>query len=366
MKIGILSLVPGHNYGGILQSFALKTVLERMGHEVQVLSHDIQELPFWKKLYVYPVRIIRKYVLGWDIAINHEKRQNEKYIIDNRKLLDFTNKHLNILKVDRFSDIKPDQFDAFVVGSDQVWRPRYFKVQWQSAAENAFLAFTKSWKVKRIAYAPSFGVDKWEFSAKETEPIKNAIKTFDKVTVREDSGITLCKQYLGVDVECVLDPTMLLSKDDYTELLQLDKLPKSKGSLVVYILDKNPELGKMVEHIALDKNITPFYLLPQAGEDKPSIEEWVKAFADADMVITDSFHACAFSIIFNKPFTVMGNKSRGLSRFESLLQKFDLTSQIITTSSDYTPTLWNVDYSKVNQRMEVLKEQSIHILKIKK
>ena len=106
--------------------------------------------------------------------------------------------------------IDPDEqfhFDAFVVGSDQVWRPRY-----NAYIPNLFLDFTEGMSVKRIAYAASFGTDQWEFSAEQTTISSFLAKKFDIVSVREASGIQLCKQNLGVDAIQVLDPSLLLRR----------------------------------------------------------------------------------------------------------------------------------------------------------
>ena len=101
------------------------------------------------------------------------------------------------------------EYDAFIVGSDQVWRPSY-----NQHLEQAFLNFTENWKnVKRIAYAASFGVDNWEFTKKQTKECKRLVQKFDFVSVREDTAVNLCKEHLGIEATHVLDPTLLLSAD---------------------------------------------------------------------------------------------------------------------------------------------------------
>ncbi len=154
------------------------------------------------------------------------------------------------------------------------------------------------------------------------------LKKFDAVSVREASGINICRNYFGVEALQMLDPTLLLSADDYRGLICKAHTEPSNGNILVYILDKTPEKVALVEKIAKDKNLIPFWLdspdeyqsnLPLEKQIKMSVEQWLKSFGDAEFVFTDSFHGCIFSIIFRKQFLVFGNPKRGLSRFYSLL-----------------------------------------------
>ena len=140
-----------------------------------------------------------------------------------------------------------------------------------------------------------------------------------------------------VDSLSVLDPTLLLQKEDYIKIFEIAKVPKSKGNLLVYLLDPNKKQKQLIQCIETDTQLIPFYVnkrsvspsTPIKERILPSVESWLRGFYDAEFVITDSFHACVFSIIFEKPFVVFGNKSRGMSRFDSLLNKFGLSSCLI-------------------------------------
>ena len=135
-------------------------------------------------------------------------------------------------------------FDAYIVGSDQCWRPRY-----SPAIQNYFLDFVANdCKAKRIAYAASFGVDHWEFTPEDTEKSKELLKKFDAISVREDSAIDLIKNNLGrTDAQHVLDPTMLLSPHQYKKIVDKEKIAPSPGNLKVYVLDKTPEKDNIVK-----------------------------------------------------------------------------------------------------------------------
>lgn len=339
MKIGILTLPLHTNYGGILQAYALQTVLERMGHEVVVF--DIKRkytLPLWKVPLTYIKRIIKKYIYkNNNIRIFEEQYQQKTYPIISQHTQKFIDKHIHLYEVDSLNDVKEKEFDTIIVGSDQVWRPKYFSSLFKTRIEDAFLNFTKDWKIKRIAYAASFGTDEWEYTSVQTEKCGELLKVFEAVSVREESGIKLCKEHFDKEVEHVLDPTMLLTKEDYIKLFESANTPKSPGTLLNYILDETPEKKEMICKIAKEKKLIPFKVnskienpyAPLEERIQPPIEQWLRGFYDAEFVVTDSFHACVFSILFNKPFVVIGNKERGMARFDSLLNMFGLEDRLI-------------------------------------
>jgi len=335
MKIGILTLTLHTNYGGILQAYALQTVLERMGHEVVVFNRPYTPLKTkWTQI---PKRIVKR-LLGHDVVIFSERRYNREAPILNQHIWEFRKKYIHEKIIDKLTDIKEGDVDCIVVGSDQIWRPKYFKEQWCTGIEDAYLAFTKGWNIKRIAYAASFGVDTWEYTPEETKKCREAIKEFDFISVREDSGVKLINNYLGVvDANHVLDPTFLLNMADYVSLLGEKVNTQTDGDLLIYYLNVDSNKKMYTRQIAFKNKLTPFYVnrtlmkntRPLVERVLPSVEYWLKGFYDAKLVITDSFHACVFSIIFQVPFAVFENKSRGNSRILSLLDLFGMKGHII-------------------------------------
>ena len=211
MKIGILTLPLHTNYGGILQAYALQTVLERMGHQTVVLNHKRKySLPAWRLPLSYTKRVIKKFVLGRkDIRIFAEQHQNKEYAIVSQHTQRFIDTYIHTYNVESFKSLKAADFDAIVVGSDQVWRPKYFEPMFGEGIDNAFLSFAHNWKIKRISYAASFGTEDWEYTDEYTRMCSELLGLFDAITVREESGVRLCKDKFGVDAEHVLDPTML-------------------------------------------------------------------------------------------------------------------------------------------------------------
>ena len=241
MKIGILTLPLHTNYGGILQAYALQTVLERMGHEVVVIDQERRKfvIPLHKRYLVYAKRIIEKYLLRKNIHIFLEDYNKKITPIIEKNTRKFIEEYIKTKYYSRLSEIDEKEYDAIVVGSDQIWRPIYFN---EDIKENAFLYFTKDWiQCKRIAYAPSFGSEMWEYSPLETRRIKDMIGKFSYISVREETGKTMCEQYLGCKAEVVLDPTLLLRREDYINLINNRNISIEHKSemLLVYILDMN-------------------------------------------------------------------------------------------------------------------------------
>lgn len=372
MRIGILTLPLHTNYGGILQAYALQTVLERMGHEVVVLDKEpIVHVPFMKLVKRIIKRVIKKYILRRKNVYVFQERHNKKiYPILSQYTQQFIDKYIHAYTVCDLEKINSDDFDAIVVGSDQVWRPIYFCAYYPNHIDYAFLSFARDWNIKRIAYAPSFGTDVWEYDSKQTQTCKELIKLFDNVSVREKDGVDLCRNNLNIAAEHVLDPTMLLCAEDYIKLFEASHTPKSKGTLLNYILDETPEKTSLIDYVAKERKIKPFRVNSKIENSsatleeriQPPVEQWLRGFYDAEFVITDSFHACVFSILFKKQFIVYGNKERGLARFHSLLKMFGLEDRLVTCDTQIQ-NIQDIDYNEVYKQYNVFKEYSYSFLK---
>lgn len=367
MKIAILTLPLHTNYGGILQAYALQTILGRMGHDVHVIERKRKplSLPIYKMPFSYGKRIIKN-LIGRRFPLFYEQKINRERPIIQQYTDEFIHKYIHLKQYDTFSDILPSEYDAFVVGSDQVWRPKYFGANQMG---NAYLQFTESWDVKRLAYAASFGTENWEYTPKQTEECSRLAKLFNAISVREDSGIELCKKYLGVDARHVLDPTMLLDKQDYINLFETTHTPPSKGNLLYYILDETEEKKEILKSIVDKTKLNPFNVKsnsndinsPISERIQPPLEQWLRGFYDADFIFTDSFHACVFSILFNKPFIVYGNKNRGMSRFVSLLTMFGLEDTLVTSSKSLSDV--DFDWQKVNLTLSQKRKEAHSFLR---
>lgn len=367
MKIGILTQPLQNNYGGLLQNYALQQVLLQYGHTPETIDHGSRKIHWFRLLLIECKCIVKRllslYAKGGKKYYRPTKEElgaigrNTNYFVE--KYIYRTKKFYSDAGLHRI--IEQGKYEAYVVGSDQCWRPIYsggFLLE-------SFLNFVENKSnIKRIAYAASFGTDEWEFNAKDTKECARLAKLFDCITVREDSGIRLCKENLGVDAEHVLDPTMLLSKEDYISLVEKEHEPQSDGDLFYYILDPTEQKSIFINKVCDVLNMKSFTVFPRLqlrnstkNEVKnnieayvyPSVTKWLRAFVDAKMVVVDSFHGAVFSIIFNKPFWVIPNKERGNARFSSLLKMFDLENRLINdTSIEGVDFAIPIDWNRVN------------------
>ncbi len=364
MKIAILTQPLCNNYGGILQNYALQTVLRRMGHQPVTLNTSTPKASYtphrlvlscckrWLKKYIYsdpsilfvnPLKQSRKAV---ELATEHKRFMEQHIAVEQVELPlmpDFCKAH---------------DYEAYVVGSDQVWRPRYNR-----QLANFYLDFTQGANVRRIAYAASFGVDEWEATEPMTERLKTLAQSFDAISVREQSGVALCDKYLHSLATWVLDPTMLLTAGDYKDLAEKHNGKKvaQQEYIAAYILDINKQKETQLAQLSQQTRLPIRYIGRMTTTDYPSIESWLNGIANAKYVVTDSFHGTLFSIIFRKQFLAIGNLARGNARFESLLSMFGLEGRM-TDIISADQLVADIDYVAVDAILSAEQNRAIEFL----
>lgn len=363
MKIGIFSLILHTNYGGILQAWALQTVLEKLGHEAHVLHFARKEyhpaVPLWHKwMYSVSPRIMNR--INGDSFRELERRS---FLRGNKRIFEFVRHRVNHLEVGALNEIAAVDCDAIVVGSDQIWRPEYFTYLWESDdPSGAFLAGNIPSGSMIFSYAASLGVDKWLFSTDETEKIAKALREYKAVSVREISAVDVIRESTGVIPTFVLDPTMLLTPEEYVEILGLH--PKKNGGIVSYILDPDERTQSLIDNVAQHRKLQHTELnAPDKKGYMPSVENWIESIASADIVVTDSFHGCVFSLIFRKPLVFLLNPGRGNARFDSIIKTFGLDRNLVAGPESYDISF---DYSlpaDIDCRIEKLRSFSARFLK---
>lgn len=358
MKIAILTQALGRNYGGILQNYALQQVLIKLGYEPITLEKDYQQhISLLRLILELPKRIYTKYFLKKREYIFSEYNYNTVKK-NSKKLLPFVLKYINHKYIKDFSFKNINKYDSIIVGSDQVWRPIY---NW-GVLDKMFLSFIPpKHKIKRIAYATSFGSSEWEYSDEQTSLCKNLIQNFNAVSTREIDGVDLCRKYLNrADAVTVLDPTLLLDIEDYLKLCE--DVPTEKDNvLFAYILDKDCNTMVQLERIAKAKELK-LKLVSADSDCSLSVEGWLAMFRDAKMVITDSFHGTVFSIIFNKEFYSICNTSRGNSRFNSLLSQFKLQDRLFNDVKSINLNSNQINWININNIKSTLLNKSICFL----
>lgn len=300
MKVGILTFTDGTNIGQRLQNYALQRTVELLISNSQVFTIK-QGYPFspLKRDIRNMVEFLRNPATG----ILRYKRQR-KFAAFNKRYIRFYHKEMPFYG-DNTAFSK--DFDCFIVGSDQVWNPNSPFV-----GPNFFLSFAKP--KQRITYAPSFSVD--ELPDEKIEEYKKSLDGFDSITVREDCGARIVADITDVPVEVVLDPTLLLARNEY-DLIKTpySERPQGKYILALY-LGKKPQ--KDIDKVSEQLGFCVFYLEPDTviGPD-----EFLDVIEHAELVLTDSYHVTIFSILYHRPFINFIRSGEGKkmnSRFETL------------------------------------------------
>lgn len=352
MKIGIVTQPLYNNYGGLLQNYALQRVLKRLGHEVKTIdfvgrtSFTMYLLSICKQLLISVLKCRRPQIRPY-VAIPAFR---------NPVMADFVNNHIDRTKIVHSYNkkiVNGEHFDAVITGSDQVWRPIYNRY-----IEDMYLKFVPN-NVKKIAYAASFGVDTWEYNAKLTKRCAKQAKRLDAISVREATGVELCKTYLGVNAQHVLDPTILAGAEAYKPLLKENT--EQQDYLFAYILDITPEKQAYLESMAKSKGLN----LVIRGADKNatlSVEDWLSMIANSSMVVTDSFHGTVFSILFHREFYSIVNIARGGTRFASLLNPLGLEYRMGDVSQLQSIESSSIDWKQVDQILDKQRQDSINFL----
>lgn len=363
VKIGILTYPLNNNYGCYLQSYALLHFLQEKGYEVEYIyrRHD---KPSWKTYIRYALKTLAKNIRKgeWDsFILNYEwnymlKKGKDLYPFFEHYIVPHTQPLYTT------SQLKKQclNYDIIIVGSDQVWRAEIL-----SNVEDYFLIFLKNKSIKRIAYAASFGKDNPGFSESQKISCGIAISNFYAVSVREDSGLNIIKKYHWTCPPCevVLDPTLLLNKEEYLDLLR----EKSYPSIIFgYLLDHSNEKTSIMDKVSQLLHTEAFDIIQGTiSEDfvYPPIEKWLGYLSNAKFVVTDSFHGMVFSILFNKPFVVIVNHERGAVRFLSFLKFLKLEDRIVDNASDITKVIeTDINWEEVNAELNKKKRASIDFL----
>lgn len=346
MKVAVLTLRLHTNYGGILQAYALCRTLDHLGYEAVLLDYQPNVYDSFRgKCHVFLKNMLR--------TLKGEPKKkyptNKELHAGMENILPFIDRYFDCSKPLTTTEelrnyLSEYEFEACIVGSDQVWRPFY-----APQIENFFLDFCPDELIK-VAYAASFGTDEWEFSSRQTKKCRTLLKKFTAVSVREFSAVAMCDKYLDVKAVRMPDPTTLLDIKEYA--LLCEKVEAESG-VFAYIMDDSERGGMIAEKIGMSLGKKVHCLRKIDGRAAP-VEEWLKNIMSADFVVTDSFHACVFAILFNKPFVCLGNKERGQSRFVSLLGEFGLQDRLLSAGDEFRAELLTagIDWDTINDRLD--------------
>lgn len=346
---------PSPNMGNRLQNFAVQNILEGFGLEVQTIA-------------------FRKSILNWKVRIKKiiNKLTNYRFAKSKffwkfflkqvKKFEKFNNEYIKINRIKRIEDIK--KVDYYVIGSDQLWNPQWWNKENPDMEKNIYLG-TFADPEKLICFSPSFGrdfiPDEWR------DWFQTNLSRFPRFSVREESGKKLIKELTGKDAVVTIDPTLMLEKDEWNEIAVR---PQNVGTDEKYILTyflggRSERVNSDIERYASQIGAKVIYLFdkeyPEYFLMGPS--EFLYLIAHAELILTDSFHACVFSFIYERPFLVYNRQGTDnmMSRMQTLFTKFDLERKYV--DSGLENDIFECDYTAGKERLLVEQEKVIEFLK---
>lgn len=360
---GIITLqnYMAYNFGGTLQSYALCYYLNSKGYKTNLIYCNANTLFSAIKLYCFDR-------FGLKILTNNKKIKfiGKQEKSRNKNFRDFINENIELKKYHYYGEKTykkiNKRFDKVIVGSDQVWNP-YWVLNGLSY-NTMFLTFLP--KEKKVSYAASMGVA--EVPKNQKNKIAEALKEFDNISVREEAGAKEIKKIAGKDAEVLIDPTLLLSKEEWLSVSKKSKIDKNKSYILKYFLGKETnERKESIDKLAKDNSLEVYTLLDKSNSDiyEAGPAEFIDLIANAKLVVTDSFHAIVFSILFEKPFLIMermDDKNKNMmSRIDTLLSKLHLEEKLMKNITD--KNVFEANYTKAFEHLEIERKKSDKFIK---
>lgn len=352
MRIAIITINDNNNYGNRLQNYALQQYLSNKLkiEKIDTIWYDS------KSCYVTKIDILSwetwiKYLINWKSIRTYLKKY---YLVDNIRMYNigkFTNK-INLKFNYRINDDINKKYDYFIVGSDQVWNPNL----WPKNSNHANIRFLKfAPKEKRIAYAASIAISK--IPKDKEQFFKNSLNEMKAISIREKAGANLVKKLAEREVPVVVDPTILLSKEEWQKIELKPEWYNGEKYILTYFLG-NP--SPVIENIAKKNKWKIYNLMDKDNFDlyTSRVEEFVYLIDHAQLVATDSFHACVFSILMNTSFLVVNRQQKGVadmtSRIDNLMELFGYQDRyIVNGKCDLSEEkILDMDFSNVKTIQE--------------
>ena len=357
-KIGVLTFWYGNsNYGQILQCFALQHFLKKQGYN-----------PYLIRFIGYGESKFRKFVKSCLPFLCAKPSKIDRL----RQFETFRKEHFRMRSLyTSLSQIQqnPPKAEAYIAGSDQIWMQSLDNPQQQAY----FLDFGDD-KTKRISYAASFGMEK--YPEEHQKKLGELLRRFNAISCREYSGIDICKE-VGAKAEKVIDPTLLLTKDDYLSALNLNA--EKKHSTFIYSLNIESSDEIRWQELREMTSESSVIVTPAAGYNESAElfgkevsylyatpEEWISQIMSSDLVVTSSFHGIAFCLIMHTPFVYVplkGTYAKANNRITDLLQDLHLEERTLSERATYSDIISKpIDWESVEEILEVKRKESIDFL----
>ncbi|WP_297668737.1 polysaccharide pyruvyl transferase family protein [Thomasclavelia sp.] len=331
-KIGIVTIFGLYNFGNRLQNYAVQEILKILDYNpISLIRLEYKGKRTVKSVIKDLILCISK--KGYIKQYRSDKKKTKHFEMFQKKIksLDIKKENLNLLK---------DNYDYFAIGSDQVWNPYYML---QHDSDWYFLNFCES--NKKIPIAPSIGIN--ELPKEYHDLFKRNLLNFNNLSCREYEGAKIISNLTGKEVETVIDPTMMLTTEQWDKVVEQPKEYDNKRYVLLYFLGQlHEENKKLLEQLEKDGYEIINILDVNSKYYTSGPSEFVWLIKNASLMITDSFHGCVFSILYHTPFISFNRKGdlEMNSRINTLLKKFDFEDRMFDKDIDYEE-VFNQDFS---------------------
>lgn len=340
MTVEIITII-SYNYGNRLQNYALQEYLKKLGVEVCTSRLRPQNYLILRKIRNIWLKVRRK---------------------SDKELFAYFNTKIQWKKSNGFTNKDDETINYYIAGSDQIWNP-LFKFN----SDREFLTFTD--KEKRIAYAASIGLD--ELPEEVKERYKRNLSSFRYISVREDAASKIVEELTGTKVPVVIDPTMLLTAEEWKRVTRYSVLKISQPYIIKYFLGiRNPKYEEFIDKYAKEHSYQVIDITKhqECGITGIGPAEFVYLLMNCEAAFVDSFHGTVFSILFHKPFLSFSRPyEEGYgdmnSRFDTLLNMFDLKNRYITSPENCVEIDKPIDYCYVDRILQEKRIEAKNFLK---
>ena len=366
MKIGIITWFKYENYGTKLQAVALQSYLRSQGHDVQLIDFPIPELPgirrkrsFIKRVYGRLNYMALQYAHKRYIDQFRRKSQRMERVINEQCIvtapIEDDNDYINTC----------NQFELIICGSDQIWNPNWYHAY--------YYADFPGIRVRKISYAPSIGISKIPEDKKDD--IRKSLASFSLVTVRENKAASLLEPIIGYKPQIVLDPTMLITKEQWINMFELD-IQKEQRYVLCYFLTDNENHWIAARKFSRENSMET-RIIPQMGFSyyrkgrkymDAGVKEFLELIFNAEYVLTDSFHGTVFSLLFEKEVYIFERFKDDQffsqnDRVRDLVNEFGIKDHLLKYNNKRIEGISKINYTEVDDKLRKLRVQSETILK---
>lgn len=369
--VGIITIHKINNYGSVFQAYALQEVCKQLGYKVEIIDYTFPN--------AYHAGKAQEYQNTNAATLSNEPKWIKVLFAmalmrQHRTVAEFVNSHLNLSKdtFDSPESIEQNcpRYDVYITGSDQLWNPRYCK------GDPAFMLHFAPDDALKISYAASIGTN--AIPADLIEQYKTLLGRYRSISVRETSGIEVIRNLTGKDVSVVLDPTLLLNRDQWSKLAAENYHKPKKKYILCYFLNYTFDAFPYVDNLAKEIQRQTGYDIVRVARPPHKLsfahthyrvgaspQEFLSLIRDAEIVLTTSFHGTAFALNFGRPvFSIIQDRNSADSRQRDIMLQLGLEQQLVAVNDPF-PLAENAryDFDKEQHKLSLLRNESVNFLK---